>query len=156
MSGYVSTASQKLVSFGNGGGDGINVLLALLTDLFTRPASKTIWVELVDMKDMNSTFDAEMMKLAGDLQGQEVILSGKEKNWRDCWEHFALSSLDVYNWWKKQVLPQSDIVTSDHLLELHGTGLYTEVNQYHPTSLHTRNFHIKTVHVVKSKKQVYD
>lgn len=35
--------------------------------LFPWPTSKTVGVELVGMKDVDGTFNTEMMKLAGDL-----------------------------------------------------------------------------------------
>lgn len=39
----------------------------MLAYLVAWPSSQTVWGELIDMKDMNSTFNTEMVKLAGDL-----------------------------------------------------------------------------------------
>lgn len=52
--------------------------------LLARPATQTVGVELVGMKHMDSTFDAEMMQLTGDLESQEVILIEQQK--RSLWE----------------------------------------------------------------------
>ena len=52
----------------------------MLAYLFPWPTSKTVGVELVDMKYMDGTFNTEMMKLAGDLQSQEVVLREQQKN----------------------------------------------------------------------------
>lgn len=46
------------------------------------------------------------------------------------------------------VLPLWGIVSFDHLLERHGTGLYTEANRYHPASLKRWNSDINSFQAV--------
>lgn len=52
---------------------------AELSYLLSRPAAKTVWVELVGVEDVNGTFDAQVVKLTGHLKSQKVVLS--EEQW---------------------------------------------------------------------------
>lgn len=45
----------------------LNLLLSMLAYLLSWSTPKTVWVKFICMKNMNSTFNTEMMKLAGDL-----------------------------------------------------------------------------------------
>lgn len=47
---------------------------ALWCHLAAGPSLQAVGVELVDMEDMDGTFDAEMVQLAGHFQKQQVIL----------------------------------------------------------------------------------
>ncbi len=38
------------------------------------PASQAVWVKLVNVEDMDGTFNAQVMELTGDVQEQEIIL----------------------------------------------------------------------------------
>lgn len=58
------------------------ILVKILNQQYLLPwsAPETVWVKLVGMKDVDGTFDAEMMQLTGDLQSQQVILKAQEEN----------------------------------------------------------------------------
>lgn len=52
-------------------------MLCIQLYLICWPASKAVGVEFVGMKDMDGTFNTEMVELTGHLQSQEVILHGQ-------------------------------------------------------------------------------
>lgn len=48
-----------------------------LSYLIPWPAPQAVWVKLIDVEDMDGTFNAQMMELTGDFQEQEIVLRDK-------------------------------------------------------------------------------
>lgn len=55
-------------------GHSADVAWTVNTHLVSWSAPQAVWVELVDVEDVDGTLDAQMMELTGDLQEQKVVL----------------------------------------------------------------------------------
>lgn len=73
------------------------LLFSISAYLFPWPTPETIGVKFVGVKNVDGTFNTEVVKLTGDLQSQEVILREQQRNIGKLYEKYTGVHFNIFN-----------------------------------------------------------